>query len=281
MTRRTGDLTLGARPVDPKLFATLERAELDQSLAGIQLTGGPGAATAVLAQDPAALDAISLALARLAHTLLPLWRVDPLQAATLQRQIMPALPTFAANVSSALRLLGRGGVTFPVSADPLDELMKKRGAFAGFRLLGMQVTNIGLDQRQISGAFLVFLIERAVGAIDRRFNEPKTTQAAKDKLLADFGSALLTLDEVLRTPQLRKEQLGAQREALAEQAEDAEAEAQLAEASMRLRQKLVVPREVLFSAARRFVQKQQEAGPAGPAPARPPGAPGTPGKIIR
>jgi hypothetical protein len=52
---------------------------------------------------------------------------------------------------------------------------------------------------------------------------------------------------------VRKEELAAQREALAQRAEDARADAQRAEASMRLRQQMVLPREVLFAAARRFV----------------------------
>ena len=42
------------RPIDPKLFAKLERASLDQTLAGIPLNGGLGASAARLSPGPGA-----------------------------------------------------------------------------------------------------------------------------------------------------------------------------------------------------------------------------------
>lgn len=291
MSRRDSDLQPGAAP---RLFASMDRAALDETLGGVRLTAGPGAAAEVLAQTPDRVDAIALALARIATALLPTAPVDALQAGALRRQLLPALPTFAHNVASALRLCAHSGAPLPPGPEPIAALMKKKGLYAGFRLVGMQVQNIALDQRQISGAFLVFLVDRAVGAIDRRYADSKVPQPARDRLLADFAPALFELDEVLRNPQLRKEQLATQRQALALQVEDAQADAQLAEASLRLRQKLVLPREVLFAAARRYMQKQAEAQGAAPAgtggvggAGGPPGAPaGTggatgSGRIIR
>jgi hypothetical protein len=266
-----------------KLFASLERAALAQTLAGIQLTGGPGGSAAVLSQRAEDLDAVSLPLSRIARSLAPLGMLDAQQAGALRRLLLPILSTYAENVAGSLRVLAAGGLAAPGQGDQaaqIQELLKKRDVFSGLRLLGMQAMNIGLDQRQISGAFLVFLVDRVVGAVDRRFNDPRATQVTRDRLLADFGPGLMELDDVLRAPQLRNEQLSAARAQLSQRAEDAQADAQLEEASLRLRQQLVLPRELLFAAARRYVQRQAAEGAGVPGVPTIPGGP-PPGGILR
>jgi hypothetical protein len=272
------------KPIDPKLFATMERSALDGTLAGLQINLVPGSVAAVLMLDPVAMDAITLPLARIANTLLPMRALTPTQIGIYKRQISPGLPVLANHVVTALRTAERGEIQFPVRPEHVQDLMKKRGIYGGYRLLGMQMINIGMDQRQVSGAFLVFMIDRVIGALDRRFRDPNLPQAKKDKLLDDFAPALVELDEVLRNPVRRKEELAAKREAAAQKTADAQAEALMAEVAMRLRHNLVVPREMLFAAALRHQRKQQQQPGSGvlsdtPAVNVPPG-PRTPRRII-
>jgi hypothetical protein len=268
--------------IDPRFFAQMERAAADPVLAGLKLTFGTTATTAILEQDADALDGITLDLARIAETVLPTWALEGARLGLYRRQIRPGLPTLTNNLSGSLRVLQLRGIPFKVTQEHLEDLMKKRGLYAGCRVMGVQMINAGMDQRQITGAFLVFVLDRLVGALDRRFKDPGLPVADKDRLLDDFAPALIELDDVLRNPIERKEELAAKRKALGQEAADAAADALLAEVSMRLRHNLVVPREALFAAARRHQQKkQQQAGPTvlADTPPPPPG-PRTPRRII-
>ncbi len=252
---------MGTVPIDLRLFAVMERSAMDGILATIRLTGGPAGTKAVLSQDRKDLDAVTFPLARIARGLLPIGTVDPIQMGVLQRQLNPTVRSLVGNVADGLRTLKEHNVPFKASADPIVDLMGKSEIFAGLELLGLQVNDIGMDQREVVGGFMVFALDRMLDYLDKRITDPNVPQPLKNKLLDDFGPALMDLDDVLRNPQLVKDALAAQSAALGQQVQDAQAEAQLKDAAMRVRQQLVMPREMLFAAARRYVQQRQQ-GPA-------------------
>lgn len=149
----------------------------------------------------------------------------------------------------------------------LEGLMEKHGVYESFRLLGIRIGNSGMDLRQTAGAFLIFQIDRVLGELQRRFQDPGLGDGPRGKLLNDFGPALLALDEALQRPIARKAELDALRKQLGGQVTEAEADAELADACLKLRQDLVLPRQDLFAAARRYLDQQQaaEQPPAAPA----------------
>lgn len=268
---------------DPRLFAVMERSGLGETLAGLPLDPHAGTVREVLLLDPAAVDATSLGLSRLATGLLPLWQLAPAQQGVYQRQLQPTLPTLVGNVAGSLRVLAKSGTNFGAEPGPLLELLKKMDIYGTIKVIGMQVNDTGMDYREVTGAFLVFLIDRVLGALDRRFTDPAVPQAQKDRLLEDFAPALLDMEEVLRDPVVRKQDLQAHRQTLGQQARDAQAEAQVQDTALRLRQNLVTPREQLFAAARHYRAKHAPPGAPvlgdPPEPALPTG-PGTTRKIF-
>jgi hypothetical protein len=254
-------------------FTDLQRAALGGFLAGIALGGAAGRdgqdpIVQALDQDPAALAARSLVLADIAIELLPVGTLSPEQKAIYGREDGATLLTLVLNVTEALGVLAPLGVPFEVSPDQLQTLTDQRGAFESFRLLGMQITNSAMDQRALCGAFLAFLLDDLVKAVEERYHDAKVPQGERDALLDDFAPALLALDDILRYPVERKLELGERRAALAAEAADAQADAALVETTLRLRQEIFVPHEELFAAARRHAART--AGPAAAAPPRSP-----------
>lgn len=253
--------------------AALQRPAYDGFLARVALHPQEGSAAALLSEDPDALTTRALALSDLALGLLPVGALSPAQRALYGRIDLPLLATLCGNVSEALRILGSLGVRMDVSAEQLDELLGKHGAFQSFELLGTQVTSSALDQRVICGAFLVFCLQRVVEAVDARYHDAALSQPQREALLSDFAPALMALDDVLRYPTERREDLAADRQELATAAEAAEADAHLADTLLRIRQELYVPREELFQAARRHMERSRGAATSASATLAPPPGP--------
>ncbi len=277
----------GGSPIDIRLFASMERATLERALASVQvkpsiLPGGIDLVKLVITQDPETLDAITLPLGRIVSAVLPLWQLDPVVQGVYLRQLFPCLSSFVVSVCDAQTALSHGPVKFQmVDTGQLQDLMSKRGTYSAFMLLGMKLNNAGLSQRQISGAFLIFTLDRVLTVLNRRLSDPNEPKAKKDQLLADFAPAILEMDAVLQNPVQRKADLGGQRTIWAQKADDAQAEAALQEMALRVRQNLVLPRQGLFDAARRHqAQKPQAPGLLSDSPWLAPTGPSGHPKII-
>ena len=249
-------------PIDPSLYAKMERAALDRQLSSFKFIttitpDGSDLLKVVLQQDPAAIDALSLALGQTVAEILPVGQFNPQWQAIYKRQLMPNLQSFAYSVSSGLNVLSHGPTTFAaVGPGEILDLGAKGRLYSSYKVLGMRLNDDAVTERQLSGAFVIFLIDRVLTVLDRRFTDPVTSQGLKNKYLEDFAGALISMDDVLQNPVARKQDLSGQRQSLALTAEEAQAEAALQETALRVRQNLVLPREALFAAARRHQQQQ-------------------------
>ncbi len=247
----------GTKPsIDPNLIANLGRSGFTGSLGGVQisLAGQAARVKDVLEQDPLGLNTLLLEMAGIAVEVLPGGALSPMQQGVYLRQSMPNLNTFLVCVDDAVQLLAPSAGLVTTDPAAMMALLDKKDQYEGFMLLGMEMINAGMDQREITGAFLVYLIDEVLTALNHFFADPKVPVEKKDQVLKDFGPALLELDDVLKAPQVRKNALANLRGDKALSAKEAQQVAADAEVALRVRQNLLLPREALFAAARRFQQ---------------------------
>lgn len=245
--------------IDPDALSTaMERSGMDAFLAGTRLARGPVRTNLLL--DPAGLDRISLQLGQIARRL-PCGRMDPYYKAIHARERQPGRLGLVRNTADALLLCPEVADKTGLTPPEMGEMAEREGTYDGFNLIGDQVSDQGIDLRLLTGAFLRTLIDQVLGKLAKRFADPALTRTEEEALLDAFGPALLILDEALRRPVERKEELSARRAALAAEARSAQADAALLETTQAVERNLTVSQEALLQAARRHMERKN-AGPA-------------------
>jgi chromosome segregation and condensation protein ScpB len=248
-------------------IAPLSRNMVDNQIAGIQMHGD--LLTVALAAPADQVNRTALLLGRTGN-ILPLGVLTSTDRPIFARLEYDGQDTFVRRVAAGIQLTGLVPTVEGTTPAVLIDLLDKKNAYQGIKLLGDRVHDSAMDLQLLYGSYQFFLINRVIDYLEARFADPYLTRKEMETLLNDFGPALIKLNEVLSKGPDRKGELTNLRQTAEGQANDALDEANLQEVIYQVHNDITPSRAALFQAAQRYLNQTQTAVVAGqPAQAAP------------
>ena len=207
-------------------YAPFLRSLQGNRIAGIQLHGD-GIRLALQA-DPEEMARTALSIARTGIRL-------PRNVLTAQdrpiyaRMMYDGQDTFVRATAQGINLSGMVPTVEGTTPAVLLDLIDRKDAYLGIKLLGQRVRDAALDLRLVYGAYQFYLIDHLMSYLETRFADPYLTRQDMEALLDDFGPALVKLDDMLRKGPLRKTELINRRDTAESEAMAAQDEADTAQ----------------------------------------------------
>jgi hypothetical protein len=168
------------------------------AFSGAQETENPAFLPKFLHVSAADLNALAMSLGRLAGQL-PVRALSAVERTRLGRR---SLLTYAGLVQAVGRGLSACPEVAAAAGTPpshLRDLHDKGFAYLRFRRLGARLTNLALDMRLAHGNLMLFTVKLVLDALNNKLADPALPRAKSESLLNDFGPALVSLDQIMRT----------------------------------------------------------------------------------